>query len=685
MIFKKLTFKNYKTYYGVQEVDLHIPENVTQDEKRNIILLGGLNGAGKTTFLKAILYILFGKRGITNSTSKTVIEAEYKKLFSNVINNTYFEEGGRDCSASLVLETDAGEEWTLSVKWHVDSFKIISQEEREIAIKKPGSNIPKKMMIQQMDSYNRLIDSVIPFHAVPFVIFDGEEIRTLVEKQNTEEMKDAIKKISGIQSNDQLIEDLYQLKTKLQKDIAKISNSVKVDKLQSELDNVNAELSSTREKSAKYAKLIEEETTQRDALQEARKEKLLHNSKSRETISVKLGSIKANLAAAEKELEQHFQNDMFSIILAKNITKLKSRLQVEKNVREKKLLQQTQLETKLQPYEKFIMQLLETAINPPLTLEQKTQLKENGESVWLKLNNQKQVEIPNLLELHDLNKNDLNYLSSLPITNASKVTNLINTIDRLKSEQEEILLQLQNAPEAADTSIEEEQIRKKTEQIAKYQMFKQSFDKKIRTYLEEKRSLETQLSKNVAVGGNADQLYAEMQYLDRTIKALIKYEEEYTALKTSIIKTEFESMLKKLFRKQDEFGKIEFDTETYSIRLYNDKMREISLHDRSAGEMQMISSAFIWALTRASNLKLPVVIDTPLGRLDSYHRSHLIEHYYRHLGHQVIILSTDTEITRDYIELMEKSSYKQYMLDYNEEKKYTIIRDGYFKFIKENR
>lgn len=167
-----------------------------------------------------------------------------------------------------------------------------------------------------------------------------------------------------------------------------------------------------------------------------------------------------------------------------------------------------------------------------------------------------------------------------------------------------------------------------------------------------------------------------------TIGAMSEYVTEVTKLKAEIIKEEFSSMLKTLFRKQDEFGKIEFDINTYSVRLYSDQMQEISIQERSAGEMQMISSALIWALTKVSDLSLPMVIDTPLGRLDSYHRSHLINHYYKHLSEQVIILSTDTEITGEYIRLMEKSSYKQYMLDYDEKKKYTVIRDGYFDFVR---
>jgi DNA sulfur modification protein DndD len=112
--------------------------------------------------------------------------------------------------------------------------------------------------------------------------------------------------------------------------------------------------------------------------------------------------------------------------------------------------------------------------------------------------------------------------------------------------------------------------------------------------------------------------------------------------------------------------------------LYNDRNQEISIQDRSAGEMQIISSALIWALTKSSKFTLPMLIDTPLGRLDSYHRNHLINKYYKELSEQVIILSTDTEITQEYIDTITENSYKQYSLNYNDKLKYTIIREGYF-------
>lgn len=681
MQFKKLIFKNYKTYYGTQEVDLSIPKDKDGNVDKNIILFGGLNGAGKTTFLKAILYVLFGKRGITNSSDPKEIEKEYIKVFSNVINNTFFDEGGNECSVSLILETDKGAEWTLSVKWYVDAYKKVGHEVRVISIKETPTSFPKKTTIREenIDTYYQFIDRIIPFYAAPFFIFDGEEIRTLIEKQNTEEMKNAIQKISGMKSNKQLIKDLLSLKDNITKEIAKASGSKNIQSIQKEFDEISKKLETVKARADEGAKKLQQLKTEQKKFQTIRQEKLLVNSKSRESISKKIGQIEEQTTIKKQEVTKYFKDNMTQILLSSKISALKNRILSEKKYREQKALKNTLL----QPYENFIEKLLKVKTTPPLTNEQIKQLKIAGEKIWFENKNRKVNDIPELEELHDLNNSDLNYLLNLTVSTVRPLIALISDIDRLNTENEEIMLQLQNAPEATDTSEEEKQIQKLTEDIGKEQLLQMNRTKQIQKLTEEKRALETKLTKNKNVGGNVDVLYAERQYLERVIAAITKYEEEYTYQKAMIIKNEFETMLKKLFRKQDEFGKIEFDLDTFSIRLYNDKMQEISMQERSAGEMQMISSSLIWALTRASNLNLPVVIDTPLGRLDSQHRTHLIEHYYRHLSDQVIILSTDTEITSEYIDIMNESSAKQYLLDYDENKKYTIIRDGYFNFIKD--
>ena len=61
--------------------------------------------------------------------------AEHKRVFSNVINNTFFDEGGRDCSVTLAIETDKNEEWTLKVKWGFDHNKRLISENRDLTVK----------------------------------------------------------------------------------------------------------------------------------------------------------------------------------------------------------------------------------------------------------------------------------------------------------------------------------------------------------------------------------------------------------------------------------------------------------------------------------------------------------------------------------------------------------------------
>ncbi|MBT2571131.1 hypothetical protein [Planococcus sp. ISL-110] len=125
--------------------------------------------------LKAIKDVLYGKPETT--------EEEYKKVFSNVINNTFFDEGGRECSVSLVLETDSGEEWTIKVKWFFNTYKIMTTDEREVTIKPRGAYMPKKTLVGNIEQYNRLIDRIMPYYASPFFIFDGEEVKEIIVRQ----------------------------------------------------------------------------------------------------------------------------------------------------------------------------------------------------------------------------------------------------------------------------------------------------------------------------------------------------------------------------------------------------------------------------------------------------------------------------------------------------------------------
>jgi DNA sulfur modification protein DndD len=104
----------------------------------------------------------------------------------------------------------------------------------------------------------------------------------------------------------------------------------------------------------------------------------------------------------------------------------------------------------------------------------------------------------------------------------------------------------------------------------------------------------------------------------------------------------------------------------------------LSPEQLSAGERQLLAIALLWGLAKASGRPLPTAIDTPLGRLDTTHRMHLIERYLPFASHQVLLLSTDEEITGDYLKSLRPWIGRTYHLAYDDKAGRTAVAPGYF-------
>ena len=98
----------------------------------------------------------------------------------------------------------------------------------------------------------------------------------------------------------------------------------------------------------------------------------------------------------------------------------------------------------------------------------------------------------------------------------------------------------------------------------------------------------------------------------------------------------------------------------------------------SAGEKQIYAIAILEALAKTSGRHLPIIIDTPLGRLDSEHCTKLINNYFPYASHQVIILSTDTEIDESFYQDLKADISHAYQLEYQPEQGTTVANEGYF-------
>ena len=145
------------------------------------------------------------------------------------------------------------------------------------------------------------------------------------------------------------------------------------------------------------------------------------------------------------------------------------------------------------------------------------------------------------------------------------------------------------------------------------------------------------------------------------------------------IKDGFESLL----RKRNFINSIVICPNTFQLTINIVGEGFVPASKLSAGERQLLAVAVLWALSRASGRKLPTVIDTPLGRLDSSHRKSFVMNYFPNAGEQVILLSTDEEIVGNYHQSLKKFLSHEYLIEYDEDKQSSSINSGYFPTFKE--
>ncbi len=135
---------------------------------------------------------------------------------------------------------------------------------------------------------------------------------------------------------------------------------------------------------------------------------------------------------------------------------------------------------------------------------------------------------------------------------------------------------------------------------------------------------------------------------------------------------------RQLLRKKSLIASVKINPANFGVELFNADDDRVLPDRLSAGERQLLAVSILWGLARASGYSLPVVIDTPLGRLDASHRTNLVERYFPRASHQVLLLSTDKEIDEEYYELLKPKIGRSYRLEFSDKDRATRVVPGYF-------
>jgi DNA sulfur modification protein DndD len=201
---------------------------------------------------------------------------------------------------------------------------------------------------------------------------------------------------------------------------------------------------------------------------------------------------------------------------------------------------------------------------------------------------------------------------------------------------------------------------------------------KIKSHLREAMDTVRALDKLHNVFIDSDEDNRALDYAHKAKTALNEFAKRVAINKIKKIEIEFIQSFKHLARKDDIKINAKIEPHTFAVKLLNDFGDEIPKKSLSAGERQIYAIAMLDALAKTSGRKLPIIIDTPLGRLDSKHRRKLVENYFPNASHQVIILSTDTEIDKTYHVSLSGHISHTIKLDYIDSEGSSSIEEGYF-------
>ena len=165
--------------------------------------------------------------------------------------------------------------------------------------------------------------------------------------------------------------------------------------------------------------------------------------------------------------------------------------------------------------------------------------------------------------------------------------------------------------------------------------------------------------------------------------ALDEYASKLKDKKIHLLENYILESLKILLHKEDLIHKVSINKQTFEITLFDENEDVIPRDQLSEGEKQLFATSILWSLAKTSGRSLPFIIDTPLARLDVDHRDNLVEEFFPAASHQVIILSTDTEITKTYYEKLLPYITRSYSMEYDDKMRCSKISDHYFEFKEE--
>lgn len=657
MFLNLIELHNFGIYKGT-----HVIELTDRIGHRNITLIGGMNGRGKTTVHDAVLLALYGK--LANKYIQN--ERSYDRLLLDHINKHATDD---ETYVSVSMTLDDGTQLRIVRSWTAKNGNLANCSVR---VEKNGTE--DKYL---GENWNYYIEEILPFGIARFFFFNNEKITQLAEDDSFEQIKSSIKSAIGVTAIESAIHHVDEVIRRKEKDLRAFENSTENRGLQ----EVISQLDDLEERMAQAVMQLSEAEQQYElanARLEAKEQEFWSAggglSVNREAIKQEKQRISDSIGKIQEEIVRLVSDAATPLFLCRGLVAEahdRERVRLDNNA------QQYAREFRKSVYHTLIerlqkVKLSSKALNLVTSILTEELLgEESGGS-----------ESPDVM----LSPTSMMLFEHLITDNFQSLLQKVESLTSQAEAQESQIMSLDAHLGAADDksmaiklfdalkSLEKERLTAENT-LKQRQNTVESLNKQI----DLQKARRTQLVKSIAEKENANDDSARIvKYSAMSTEVLREFKARLQRSKVERLSAAATDCFQTLVEKDSLVSRIVIDPETLDVTMLDIEGRLLLKSQLSAGEQQMFAISIVWALALTSGYNAPVIIDTPIARLDSSNRVNYVTKYLPTASSQVIVLSTDEEIYGKYLDLIRENVAKYFLLVYRKEEQCTNIIDGYF-------
>lgn len=586
---------------------------------RTVSIVSGENGAGKTSLLQALKISLYGQFLFCNNKKK------YLEYLDGFIRN---REPAALVELNFQLRTMSGtESYTIQRNWERHKGTITES----LSILKEG--IPYRDITPKF--YQEFIFSVVPLGMMDLFFFDGEKINSLGESLSSGEISIAVKKLIGLTAVDSLEEAVKKHLLEL------LKGKTDYSAVQEELNG----LDTTLRKLHKEGEVLHQQYAEtNEAIRKKQKELGIKEATffesggnlvaSFESLQEKKGSLQNKVESLQNKIRDLSQDALPLCVLSDELKELSEQLILERELTTKRIVREFAQE-KVRQLEDVLNKTNVSAGARKVALDVlRTPDEVLPEPIHSLSSQQTDQILATISQVNDLLRPQARKLFSAMKVDSQELEMIESAIEKTSNSTKisEVLLEMRKL----NIIIASQERRR--EEIAQQ---KKRLESEINAILNKKKNL-IKLIEKKDTENKSEELASRFPYILELIKKKL-FKRRLKTLQRLVLHN-----IKTLFRKDNLITNVKI-TPTFSVELYGTNKSCIDLRRLSAGEQQLLATAIQWALASLASGSIPTIIDTPLARLDSYHRKSLVQNYYPKMN-QLILLSTDEEMTEELIQ-----------------------------------